>query len=72
MKISFIGLGHMGAPMARNPIKAGHALSVFDTVEANVDALTAAGAVAAPSPQACAGFGAKDFSAVINMYRKTQ
>ena len=26
MNISFIGLGHMGAPMARNLIKAGHAL----------------------------------------------
>lgn len=26
MKIAFIGLGNMGAPMARNLIKAGHAL----------------------------------------------
>lgn len=30
MKIAFIGLGNMGAPMARNLLKAGHALSVFD------------------------------------------
>jgi 3-hydroxyisobutyrate dehydrogenase len=57
MKISFIGLGHMGAPMARNLIKAGHALVVFDIVKANVDALTAAGASAANSPQACAAQG---------------
>jgi 3-hydroxyisobutyrate dehydrogenase len=57
MKISFIGLGHMGAPMARNLIKAGHALSVFDILEANVDALTAAGASAAKSPKECAGQG---------------
>lgn len=30
MKIAFIGLGNMGAPMARNLIKAGHALNLFD------------------------------------------
>ena len=30
MKIAFIGLGNMGAPMARNLIKAGHQLSLFD------------------------------------------
>ncbi len=39
MKIAFIGLGNMGAPMARNLLKAGHALTVFDVVRANVDAL---------------------------------
>ena len=30
MKIGFIGLGNMGAPMARNLMKAGHELTVFD------------------------------------------
>lgn len=30
MKIAFIGLGNMGAPMARNLLKAGHSLSLFD------------------------------------------
>ena len=30
MKIGFIGLGNMGLPMARNLIKAGHNLSLFD------------------------------------------
>ncbi len=49
MKISFIGLGNMGAPMARNLLKAGHALAVFDVVRAHVDALAAAGAKAADS-----------------------
>lgn len=34
MKIGFIGLGNMGAPMAANLIKAGHELTVFD-VSAN-------------------------------------
>jgi 3-hydroxyisobutyrate dehydrogenase len=49
MKLAFIGLGNMGGPMARNLIKAGHTLTVFDVVRANVDALVAAGATAAGS-----------------------
>lgn len=47
--IAFIGLGNMGAPMAQNLIKAGHALTVFDLVPATVRALTDAGARAAGS-----------------------
>jgi 3-hydroxyisobutyrate dehydrogenase len=49
MKIAFIGLGHMGGPMARNLVKAGHSLVVFDVVKPNVDALTTLGATAATS-----------------------
>ncbi|MEA3161829.1 MAG: 3-hydroxyisobutyrate dehydrogenase [Gammaproteobacteria bacterium] len=49
MKIGFVGLGHMGAPMARNLLKAGHSLVVYDVVQRNVDALKAAGAGAAQS-----------------------
>ena len=37
MKIGFIGLGNMGAPMARNLIKAGHELIGFDVVPINVE-----------------------------------
>jgi 3-hydroxyisobutyrate dehydrogenase-like beta-hydroxyacid dehydrogenase len=33
-RIAFIGLGHMGGPMAANLLKAGHALHVFDLVPA--------------------------------------
>jgi 3-hydroxyisobutyrate dehydrogenase len=44
----------MGAPMARNLIKAGHSLVVFDVVQRNVDALHAAGAAAAASVKAAA------------------
>jgi len=54
MKIAFIGLGNMGGPMARNLVKAGHALNVFDVVQRNVDALTAVGATAAASAQQAA------------------
>jgi len=39
----------MGAPMARNLLKAGHSLVVYDVVQRNVDALKAAGAAAAQS-----------------------
>jgi 3-hydroxyisobutyrate dehydrogenase len=57
MKIAFIGLGHMGAPMARNLLKAGHSLTVFDVVSGNVEALVQAGAAAAHSAAHAAGLG---------------
>lgn len=54
--IAFIGLGNMGAPMALNLVKAGHALTVYDLVPAAVRALATAGARAADSSrQAVAG-----------------
>ena len=49
MKIGFIGLGHMGRPMALNLVQAGHTLVVFDPVAAAVQALQTAGAQAAGS-----------------------
>jgi len=57
MKIAFIGLGHMGGPMARNLLKAGHSLAVFDVVRRNVDALAALGATPAPSAKLAAAEG---------------
>ncbi|HEY6611987.1 MAG TPA: 3-hydroxyisobutyrate dehydrogenase, partial [Pseudomonas sp.] len=54
MHIGFLGLGNMGAPMARNLLKAGHQLSVFDLSGAAVASLVEAGAVAASSPAALA------------------
>src|SRR5258708_32722236 len=54
MKIAFIGLGHMGGPMARNLLKAGQSLIVFDGVQRNVDAMTAVGAAAAASAKLAA------------------
>jgi len=52
MNIAFIGLGNMGAPMAMNLLKAGHALKVFDLNPAAMQALAEAGAQAALSPRA--------------------
>ena len=48
-QIAFIGLGHMGLPMARNLLNAGHTLSVFDLVASAVNELAAQGARAASS-----------------------
>ncbi|MBP6017946.1 MAG: 3-hydroxyisobutyrate dehydrogenase [Burkholderiaceae bacterium] len=48
-RIAFIGLGHMGSPMALNLVKAGYQLSVFDLVPAAVQALVDAGAQQAAS-----------------------
>ena len=50
-KIGFIGLGIMGKPMAKNLLKAGHELVVFDIFEGPVEALVRAGAVAGASPK---------------------
>jgi 3-hydroxyisobutyrate dehydrogenase len=48
-KIAFIGLGHMGSPMALNLVRAGHDLVVFDLALASVKTLVNAGARAADS-----------------------
>lgn len=48
MKIGFIGLGNMGAPMAANLAKAGHEVTGFDTAGVTVEGVRhAASAVAA-------------------------
>jgi len=51
MKIGFIGLGIMGKPMAKNLLKAGHKLVVYDIQEAPVGELVQAGATAGSSPR---------------------
>lgn len=62
-RIAFIGLGHMGGPMALNLVKAGHELAVFDLVPAAIKTLVDAGASAAASAQAAV----KDADVVISM-----
>ncbi|GAB6387753.1 3-hydroxyisobutyrate dehydrogenase [Stutzerimonas marianensis] len=54
MHIGFLGLGNMGGPMARNLLKAGHQLTVFDLSAAAVSGLVEAGAKEATSPAAVA------------------
>ncbi|WP_406248814.1 3-hydroxyisobutyrate dehydrogenase [Microbacterium sp. M] len=43
MRIAFLGLGHMGLPMAHNLIDAGHEVTGFDVVPQARDAASAAG-----------------------------
>ncbi|WP_279009996.1 NAD(P)-dependent oxidoreductase [Synergistes jonesii] len=50
-KIGFIGLGNMGAPMAKNLVKAGYGLTVFDAVDKAVEEIAAVGAKRGASPK---------------------
>ena len=43
MKIAFLGLGHMGLPMAVNLVGAGHEVHGFDVVPAAIEAAAAQG-----------------------------
>jgi 3-hydroxyisobutyrate dehydrogenase-like beta-hydroxyacid dehydrogenase len=54
MKVGFIGLGTMGAGMARNLQRAGHELTVHDLRREAADPFVTAGAVWAESPRAVA------------------
>jgi len=56
-KIGFIGLGIMGCPMAKNLLKAGYALKVYDIVTERVQSLVAAGALEGTSSKDVASFG---------------
>jgi 2-hydroxy-3-oxopropionate reductase len=51
MTIGFIGLGIMGKPMAKNLLKAGYSLVVYDVAAAPVAELVQAGAAAGSSPK---------------------
>jgi 3-hydroxyisobutyrate dehydrogenase-like beta-hydroxyacid dehydrogenase len=50
MNLGFIGLGSMGSAMARNLIKAGHALTVYNRTRSRAEALQAEGAKVAETP----------------------
>lgn len=63
-RIAFLGLGHMGLPMAVNLVEAGHEVHGFDLVPAAVDAARTAGIpVAASGADAVA-----DADVVITMF----
>ena len=50
MDVGFIGLGNMGLPMARNLLKAGHSLRVYNRTKSRADPLVEEGATIANSP----------------------
>jgi 3-hydroxyisobutyrate dehydrogenase len=45
-KIGFIGLGHMGGPMAANLVKAGHSLTVYDVTPVSLSGVKIAASLA--------------------------
>src|SRR5580698_3011029 len=50
MKLAFIGAGNMGSPMARNLLRAGHQVTVYNRTRANAEPLLDDGAALADSP----------------------
>jgi 3-hydroxyisobutyrate dehydrogenase-like beta-hydroxyacid dehydrogenase len=56
MKVGFIGLGNMGSAIARNLIKAGHTLTVYNRTRSRAEPFASLGATIAESPsEAAAG-----------------
>lgn len=56
MKVGFVGLGNMGSGMARNLLKAGHTLVIYNRTRARAEELRGSGAkVAATAGEAAAG-----------------
>ena len=63
MKVGFIGLGSMGSGMARNLIKAGHTVTVYNRTSSRAESLHEVGAKVATTPAEAAS----DVDAVITM-----
>src|SRR5262249_21719408 len=63
MKVGFIGLGQMGSAMARNVIKAGHDVTVYNRTLERAEAIKSAGAQVAGTP----GEAAAEAEALITM-----
>ena len=63
MKVGFVGLGSMGSAMARNLIKAGHSLTVYNRTKSRAAELQPLGAKIAATP----GEAASGADAVITM-----
>ena len=57
MEIGFIGLGNMGAPIARNLIRAGHHVTVYNRTRSKAEALQNDGAKLASTPAEAAASG---------------
>ncbi len=67
MRIGFIGLGTMGAPMARRLLEAGHDVTVHNRTRQREEPLEALGARRATTPRECA----RDRQLVITMVSDT-
>lgn len=67
-KIGFVGLGHMGLPMAKNLIKAGHIVTGYDLQSNTLKLLEKAGGIAANS----IAMLARDKDVIITMLQSGQ
>src|SRR5260370_10891069 len=63
MKVGFIGLGNMGSAIARNLIKMGHTLTVYNRTRSRAEPFAALGASVAETP----GEAAADVEVLITM-----
>lgn len=63
MRVGVVGLGNMGAPIARNLIKEGHALTVYNRTRSRADEFAPLGAQVAETPAAAAA----EAEAVVTM-----
>jgi len=57
MEIGFVGLGGMGEPIARNLIKAGHVLKIYNRTRSRAEAMVGQGATLAETPAAACASG---------------
>lgn len=67
-RIGFVGLGHMGLPMAINLLKAGHQVTGYDLQQSLLEQFAAAGGLVATKLQEAA----KDQDVIITMLQKGQ
>jgi len=64
MKVSFIGLGNMGFPMAANLLASGHRVTVYNRTKSKADELATRGAIVVGAKDCC------DSSVVIPIVRR--
>ncbi len=68
MKVGFIGLGNMGSAIARNLIKAGHALTVYNRTPSRAEAFRPLGVTVARTPSEAAEGAEALITMVANDY----
>jgi len=68
MKLAFIGAGNMGSAMARNLLRAGHQVTVYNRTRAHAEPLRQDGAALADSP----ADAARDVGAIVTMLADDQ
>jgi 3-hydroxyisobutyrate dehydrogenase-like beta-hydroxyacid dehydrogenase len=68
MKLAFIGAGNMGLPIARNLVRSGHSLTIYNRTRERAEPLRQEGAAMANSP----ADAARDAEAIVTMLADDQ